>query len=101
MHSTQQFLNFEGAIPLARATDHESSHAAAERKESSGCAKQDRVRVLESLRKLGKAVTSKQLAAVMGVDRYMTARRLPDLAKMGLVKCEAYEGRELMWSAKE
>jgi Mn-dependent DtxR family transcriptional regulator len=31
-------------------------------------------------------VTSAELAAYMGVDRYVTARRLPDLRKRGLVE---------------
>jgi ribosomal protein S25 len=30
-------------------------------------------------------VTSAELANIMGVDRYITARRLPDLKKQGLV----------------
>ncbi len=45
--------------------------------------------VLNTLRRINASrvmVTSAELAAYMGVDRYVTARRLPDLRKRGLVE---------------
>lgn len=66
----------------ARKTDAVSSHEAAERAESfvaSQCRE-----VLEGL-KLHDRSTSAELAAACGMDRFMVARRLPDLSRNELV----------------
>ena len=67
----------------ARKTDPSTSKSAANRADIAGQAKD----VLLGLKAAtsGRTVgTSAELASMMGVDRYLTARRLPDLAGKGL-----------------
>lgn len=88
-------------------TDPDSSRRAARRHEQSGRLDVDRRRVLEALKRFP-GVTSKQLATICGFDRYMVAKRLPDLRRMGLVQNVAGDcgsaaggdtGGELRWWA--
>ena len=80
----QQSL-FDRAHARARRTDPQSSHAAAFHVEQSGKAGKQRIQA-------GAAVlahpgcTSAELADRTGLDRYMLARRLPELRDDGLVR---------------
>lgn len=67
---------------LARATDSSGSHEAAASIVRSGrhAAQKDRT---EAAVRRYPGMTSMQLAQATGMDRYMVARRLPDLAKEG------------------
>jgi len=76
---------------LARNTDHVSSHEAADDIQSSGKLAQQKAVVLNALRMFQESrgpATSAELAKHYEMDRYMVAKRLPDLEKQGLVqKC--------------
>lgn len=69
---------------LSRATDPSSSAEAAERHVASGRNATQKIAVLEALR-AHPGATSAELARSMKVDRYITARRLPDLERDGRV----------------
>ncbi len=73
------------ARKLARATDPVTSHEAAEEHVESGRNATQRAIVLEILGVLDGS-TSGGLAAAMGVSRYLTARRLPELEEAGSVR---------------
>lgn len=72
--------------PLALKSDPTSSHIAAEEITRSGLRDSQKEKILESLRKHGKPVTSLELARWFGIDRYVVARRLPDLERDKLVR---------------
>lgn len=69
-------------IPRARATDPATSHVAAARVTASGAAGRQAAVVRAALG-AHPGVTSAELAAACGLDRYQTARRLPELRKLG------------------
>lgn len=86
--------------PLAAKSDPITSHKAAERYVSSGQHRNDKAAVLEALKRCTRPVSSKELASEAGMDRYMVAKRLPDLLREELVKRELPEGgREMVWWA--
>jgi len=74
----------------ARRRDSAGSHAAADALERTGRAAAQFALVLAMVRAHAGASshgrTSKALAAAASVDRYLVARRLPELAKRGLVE---------------
>lgn len=70
-------------FPRARVTDASSSHQAAAIQESTGKAKADAALVLEALRGFPNC-TTRELAVHARLDRYMVARRMPELAEAGL-----------------
>ena len=77
------------ATNLARRTDPDTSHQAAITFVAVGKHAKQSAEVLNTLRRINASrvmVTSAALAAYMGVDRRVPARRLPDLAKQGLVE---------------
>jgi hypothetical protein len=76
--------------PIARKTDPDSSHLAAEEVTVSGRRDAQKEIVLVAVKKYIGA-TSAELAAHYGFDRYMVARRLPDLEKDG----DVAKGQEL------
>ena len=82
--------------PMARKSDHDSSHIAADKLEASGAAKAQREQVLV-LVKRWPGMSSGQLARLAGVDRYMVARRLPELRTEGLVAAVKPAGKEIAW----
>lgn len=90
--------------PRARSTDPETSHAAARAIPSK--AAREATEVLTALR-ANPGCTSRELAAKAGGDRYVYARRLPELRDAGLAEnstvrmcCES--GRQAMtWRAVE
>jgi RIO-like serine/threonine protein kinase len=71
-------------FPRARATDARSSHTAAAEIERKGIDKLQAQAVLAAMRRYDN-VTSMELATWAGLERYATARRLPELAADGLV----------------
>lgn len=70
---------------LSRTTDPLSSHLAAEELQSSGRRETQCRLVLEWVERFPDR-TSAELARWGDLDRYMVARRLPDLERQGLVK---------------
>jgi hypothetical protein len=74
-------------IPIARHADPDTSKAAAKQITDSGVRGEQHRTVLTAVQACpGK--TSRELAAEAGLDRYMVARRLPELEKMGVVQRE-------------
>lgn len=90
----QHPLDFE---PRARATDPSSSHAAADELERSGRADRQLDQVQRLVRRYP-GRTSKMLATMGRVDRYMVARRLSELERQGRVRRrDAGGGAQLTW----
>ena len=85
-----------------RTKDPVSSHIAGMKMEMSGGAATQRAGVLKRL-KQSPNLTSKQLGekyASEGYDRYVFARRLPELAKRDLALVSGFgEGKQMIWSA--
>lgn len=65
---------------LARNTDIGTSHAAAQHVANSGIQQDQQAKAAAAV-KLHPGLTSMKLAQVTGLDRYMLARRLPELLK--------------------
>jgi DNA-binding MarR family transcriptional regulator len=85
--SQLSFLSEDGAIseqarPLAHRNDPVTSRIAARAMAESGALSSQQARVLEALREFP-GTTSDELAQRSGLDRYLVARRLPDLARLG------------------
>ena len=76
-------LTIDFASPRSRNTDPASSHEAATRQKQ-GRADSDGMAVLACVKTMPGA-TSAELSQFYGLDRHMTARRLPDLKERGLV----------------
>lgn len=72
--------------PLAAATDPVTSHMAAGELVESGTWSAQCQEVLEALRRFGPRITSAELAARSGLDRFKCGRRLPDLESAGKAK---------------
>lgn len=85
--------------PQARATDPASSHLAADRLERSGRGRTHRealyVAVCEH-----PGMTSRELAAITGLERHEAARRLPELVAAGRVVARKVPGKELTYWPK-
>ena len=90
----QRPLDF--AAPRARTTDPLSSHEAATAAEASGLIGRQCAAVLELVRRTP-GMTSSELAARHRMDRYVIARRLPDLERRGLVRRIEYGARQVRW----
>lgn len=71
--------------PIARATDPATSHRAAFEVTTSGTRDLQAKAVLELL-KAHPGATSAELGTVGAYDRYVVARRLPELEKLGFAK---------------
>ena len=92
--------------PLARRTDPASSHEAAAQVTASGVRDSQCAAVLDALRR-HPGSTSLELATASGLDRYVVARRLPELERDGravrgeLRLCRASGGqrRAVTWRA--
>ena len=94
-----------GALrPLARHSDPQTSRMSAREHESSGRLNAQCVAVLEAVTARG-GLTSAELAHAAGLDRYMVARRLPDLRERGLVangearRCGVTGRAAITWAA--
>jgi DNA-binding MarR family transcriptional regulator len=92
----QRPLDFDA--PRARTTDPLASHAAADAAEASGLIGRQCAAVLELVRRTP-GLTSAELSARHRMDRYVIARRLPDLERRGLVKRYEYGARAVRWEA--
>lgn len=68
----------------ARSTDISTSHAAADYVVSSGIQKDQHEKAAAAVKQYP-GVTSHRLAQLTGLDRYMLARRLPELIKAEVV----------------
>jgi hypothetical protein len=88
------FIDFE-ARELARRTDPSSSHDAAQEMVESG-ALNAQCRIVYAALVSYPNHTSAEIAKLASLDRYMVARRLPDLAKRRLV----YRGKKRRCQAK-
>ena len=86
--------------PRARTTDALSSHKAADDAERSGLIGRQCAAVLELVRRTP-GMTSSELAARHRMDRYVIARRLPDLERRGLVRRIEYGARQVRWESAE
>jgi len=83
-------------LPHSRTSDPLSSYVAGDRHHLSGKAESHRQQILEFMR--GKRpMTSKQIALEMGMDRHEVARRLPEMARKGLVMRQDRKGEETVW----
>ncbi len=71
--------------PLTKRADPVTSYRAAESLHRSGKLAGQKKLVLEALRKK-EGATSAELADFMRISRYITARRLPDLERAGMIK---------------
>jgi hypothetical protein len=81
---------FDGPAPVfprARREDARSSHEAAALIERTGSAKAQAERVLAAVRRFPGS-TSMELSRSAHIERYVTARRLPELVHAGLVSRE-------------
>jgi hypothetical protein len=93
-------------IPLTRRTDPATSFQAAEKVLHSGVFKGQKKAVFEAV-KQRQGCTSAELARRMGVSRYVTARRLPDLERVGAVRkgptslCKVTNSPCVTWWIKE
>ena len=78
-------MTIQATIFPARNTDPHTSHLAASELIESGKRDRQQLAVLAAVR-VNSGCTSKELARVHGMCRYMVARRLPELQQMGLVQ---------------
>lgn len=81
MKQTTLFDIPEPTPSLARNSDPISSHLAAEETITSGRRDSQKRDILKFLKTYSEPVTSMELAHRSGMDRYIVARRLPDLEK--------------------
>ncbi len=73
------------STPVARVTDPLSSYRAGERHRRSGkCLRQKEI-ILKALKR-NPGMTSAELSKLIEMDRYIVARRLPELRNGGLVR---------------
>jgi hypothetical protein len=90
-HTTQATLFDEPTAPaispraMARESDPDTSHEAAQHVTASGAAAHQRQRVLALVR-AQPGLTSDELAVAAGMLRQVPARRLPELERLGLVR---------------
>lgn len=70
--------------PIARSSDPESSHRAANEITASGRRQQQIAMVIDMVRKFP-GMTSMELAGMTGEDRYVLARRLPEAVTAGAI----------------
>lgn len=93
---------FANRAPIAANVDPISSHLAAAEITRSGLRGAQKQKVLAALRN-APGRTSAELAALAGLERYLVARRLPDLMHDGLVKqaeirnCRVTGRRAVTW----
>jgi hypothetical protein len=88
-------LEYHG--PVARKTDPESSFRAGEDLRRSGEASRQLDIVLAAVKEYP-GHTSKCIAMMTGIDRYIMARRLPELATLGKVIKEVRGSQDCTWS---
>jgi hypothetical protein len=91
-------LQLLSKVPASRSTDNAASFRAEERQNKSGKRASDQHKALEAVRRYP-GCTSKELAALTGLDRYMLARRLPDLHPVYLDRIDGPDG--FRWLPKQ
>ena len=84
---------------LARASDPETSRLAADELTRSGARSSQKGKVLWCLSHMHGPRTSAEVALIWLLDRYMVARRLPDLERDGLVV--KHDARECAVSGRQ
>lgn len=95
-------LDLIAATPAARNTDPETSHLAAEENTRSGRRAVQQHAVLAAVM-AQPGLTSRELAQAAGMDRYVVARRLPELEaakivrKGGARECRVSKRRAVTW----
>jgi DNA-binding MarR family transcriptional regulator len=88
--------------PLSAKGDPATSYVAAEKMQRTGRLAGQRKAVLDALNRHSGS-TSAELAEIMAIDRHITARRLPDLEQMGLIRkgparyCAATRSQCVTW----
>ena len=97
MSAEQTAFNFEPSR-LARRTDPRSSHAAAKKMVDTGAIRGQALTTHNALKRYP-CNTTKTLADVSGLDRYMLARRMPDLWKAGLALRIERRENDTLWYA--
>jgi len=92
--------------PIAATADPISSHLAAAELTSSGRRASQKAEIVVWLRGQIRPLTSMEIAHAAGLDRYMVARRLPDLERDGMVErcamreCSASNRPAITWSTR-
>jgi hypothetical protein len=96
---------FENTAPIAANADPITSHLAAEELTDSGARDAQKYAVLSALRLEIVPPTSRELSQAAKLDRYVVARRLPDLEadgwarKVGQRKCSITDRQCVTWEA--
>ena len=90
---------FQDQHPKARRADPASSKRAGATNERSGAGRRQRDEVLAALKRYPDS-TSRELAELGRLDRYLTARRLPELLREGLVERFGGNVGEYRWRLK-
>lgn len=85
MNQLDLLLTGAPRFPRARLADPSSSHQAAAAGEKSGRLAAQMAQVLSAVRQFV-GHTSRELALAMQADRYLVARRLPELERLGEVR---------------
>ena len=97
---------FPNREPIARNTDPQTSHRSATELTTSGKRDAQKARVLTAV-KDHPGLTSSELARISGLDRYLVARRLPDLRNDRLVyngqarECSVTRKQALTWIGRK
>jgi len=93
-------------MPLSRRLDPVPSFQAAEKLHKTGKWKKQKLLVLETLRRHNGS-TSAEISKMIGPDRYLASRRLPELERKGLVArgrirlCRVTGSRCLTWWVRD
>ena len=86
------------AEPMARRTDHISSHEAADRAERSGLVVHHEALILEALAD-GDELSAAEIARRIGLAHVQVARRMKGMERKGLVYCDQ-EFKPLRWGMR-
>lgn len=99
-------FEFENSSPIWRRLDPKTSRIAGRKVTESGKRRCDKARVLEAVCEVP-GLTSAELGRQFGVDRYVAARRLPDLRADGFVEngpareCRVTGSQAITWFPSE
>jgi hypothetical protein len=106
-HSLFEKRGFPNHAPVAAKADPRSSHFAAAEVTASGRCDSQKREILAVLQAQSEPCTSTELARATGMDRYIVARRLPDLERDGVVQrspmreCNVTARPAITWRTKE
>lgn len=99
------FVTDYDATKLARATDPQTSHAAATDLVHSGALASQCQQVLDALKKATEPITAGEIEKLIGMPKHIVMKRLPDLARKGLAErcgqreCRTYHTAMTTWRA--